>query len=78
MSNRVLVALAILVSLAGCNGAAFSGSSAGAAGSPYGEETLSTDAVGGDFGVGSGAWAAPGLAGGSLYNDLVNKTGGGH
>ncbi len=78
MSKRALVALVMLVSLAGCNGAALSGPSAGAGGPPYGEETLATDAVGGDFGVGSGAWAASGLAGGGLYNDLVNRTGGGH
>ena len=75
MSKRALVTLAMLVSLAGCNGAALSGPAAGTGGVPYGEDSLASDAVGGDFGVGSGAWAASGLAGGSLYNDLVNRTG---
>jgi hypothetical protein len=75
MSRYALAALAMMASLAGCNGVILSGPSATPGRSGYGEQTLATDPVGGDFGVGAGNWAASGLAGGSLY--LVNRTGGG-
>lgn len=63
MLRRLLAALAAAALLTACNGVTMSGPSTSAG---YAEQTMASGGAAPDFGLGSGAWAASGLAGGEI------------